>query len=262
MEELAYVQTHELEELHWWFVGMREVYRRQIEPLGPSEGWRILDVGCGTGGNLGLLRRFGRTWALDHSRAAAAFTRSRGHGRIAVASATELPHPDETFDLVTALGVIEHVPDDALMLREMLRVARPGGHLLLMTSAHPWMWSEHDDNVHHVRRYRRRELAERVSSAGWTIEQLTYANSALFPAIALVRAVQRLLPRRAPGERRGMTGFGLPPAPLNRALAGVLALEGALMRRFDLPVGVGLVCRARREPSSHVGASPLPDRSP
>jgi SAM-dependent methyltransferase len=165
---------------------------------------------------------------------------------VAVASATALPHPDETFDLVTAFGVIEHVENDGLMLREMHRVTRPGGHMLIMTSAHPWLWSVHDEHVHHLRRYRRRELSERVSGAGWEVEQLSYANSALFPPIALVRAFQRLLPRPGPDEEHGMSGFGVPPAPLNSALAGLLSLEGSIMRRIDLPMGVGFICRARR----------------
>ena len=148
---------------------------------------------------------------------------------------------------MTALGVIEHVEEDDRMLAELRRVTRPGGHVLIMTSAHPWLWSVHDDHVHHVRRYRRRELWERVSEAGWSIEQLSYVNSALFPAIAVIRTLQRLLPRGTPDPEPGMSGFGLPPRPLNRALAGLLALEGSLMRRICLPVGVGFICRARRD---------------
>ena len=246
MEDLAYLQTHEIEESHWWFLGMREVYRKQIEGLRAQPDWKILDVGCGTGGNLTLLERFGRSWGIDYAHAAAAFTKGRGHPRVSVASATELPHPDATFDLVTAFGVIEHVPDDRRMLAEMLRVTKPGGHLLFMTSAHPWLWSVHDDNVHHIRRYRRRALHDLVASASWTIEQLSYVNSLLFPPIALVRLVQRLLPAQKGDADRGMSGFGLPPAPLNKLLAGLLSFEGSLMQNMSLPMGVGFICRARR----------------
>jgi hypothetical protein len=82
--------------------------------------------------------------------------------------------------------------------------------------------------------------------AGWTIEQLSYVNAALFPGVALVRLLQRLVPARGAGEAPGMSGFGVPPAPINRALAGLLGLEGALLRRGNLPMGVGLLCRAVR----------------
>jgi SAM-dependent methyltransferase len=249
MDDLSYLQTHALEERHWWFMGMREIYRKQLAALPRSGPWKTLDVGCGTGGNLALLEEFGPSWGLDYSPAAASFTRSRGWKRITVGSAEAIPHPDETFGLVTAFGVIEHVPDDVGMLREMLRVTRPGGHLLFMTSAHRWLWSVHDDAVHHLRRYRRSELEACVDAAGWRVEQLSYVNAFLFPPIAAVRLIQRLLPKGDPDADRGMSGFGLPPRPLNRALAGLLSLEGSLMRRMNLPMGVGFICRARKEPA-------------
>jgi SAM-dependent methyltransferase len=255
MQERAYAQTREIEESHWWFLGMREIYRKQLVRFAANDGRagasqlqpprRVLDVGCGTGGNLTFLQSYGHPYGVDYSLAAAAFTRDRGWPRIAVGSATELPMPDRTFDLVTALGVIEHVPDDVAMLREMRRIARPGALLLLMTSAHRWLWSRHDDAVHHVRRYRRSELEQRVIESGWQIEQLTYVNAFLFPAIAAVRLIQGMWPDRTSESGRGMSGFFVPPWPVNRALAAILSLEGSLMRIGSLPFGVGLILRAR-----------------
>lgn len=264
MQELVYTQTREIEESHWWFLGMREIYRKQLDRMAESGGEgaapggpprRMLDVGCGTGGNLSLLKGYGRPYGIDYSPSAAAFTRDRGWPRILVGSATELPMPDRVVDLVTALGVIEHVPDDVAMLEEMRRVTKPGGYLLLMTSAHRWLWSTHDDAVHHVRRYRRSELEQRVIDSGWQIEQLTYVNALLFPAIAAVRLLQRLLPAKTTKSDVGMSGFFVPPWPVNQALAGLLSFEGSLMRIGDLPFGVGLIVRARR-PYDSVTESP------
>jgi SAM-dependent methyltransferase len=248
MEEVAYQQHRALEEAHWWFLGMRAIYRKQLETLGLRTDARILDLGCGTGGNLGLLEGFAPTWALDASLTAAAFVRGRGFTRIAVASATDLPLRDGAFDAVTAFGVIEHVERDDRMLAEMYRVTKPGGHMLIVTSAHRWLWSVHDDRVHHKRRYRIRELGERVRRPGWRIEQLSYVNSALFPGVAAVRLLQRLVPERPSEAAGGMSGFGLPPGPINRALAALLGIEGTLLRWGNLPMGVGLICRAVRDP--------------
>ncbi len=250
MEEIAYRQHRELEDVHWWFVGMRAIYEKQLESLGLSRQATILDVGCGTGGTLSLLQRHGRTWAVDASPTAAAFVKQRGFAQIAVGSATDLPYDDATFDVVTAFGVIEHVERDDRMLAELLRVTRPGGHTLVLTSAHQWLWSVHDERVHHVRRYERSELGERFASAGWSIEQLTYVNAGLLPPIAAVRLLQRLVPKGKADEHRGMSGFAIPPRPINRALAGLLALEGSFLRRMDLPMGVGLLCRATRPRAS------------
>jgi hypothetical protein len=104
----------------------------------------------------------------------------------------------------------------------------------------------HDDSVHHKRRYRIADLGERVRRAGWKVEQLSYVNSALFPGVAAARLVQRLLPQRPPTSSHGMSGFGIPPGPVNRALAGLLGAEGTLLRIGNLPMGVGLICRAVR----------------
>jgi SAM-dependent methyltransferase len=163
-----------------------------------------------------------------------------------VGSATDLPVRDASFDVVTAFGVIEHVERDDRMLDEMHRVTKPGGHMLIVTSAHQWLWSVHDDRVHHKRRYRIADLGARVRRAGWRIEQLSYVNSALFPGVAAARLVQRILPERPSSAPGGMSGFGIPPGPINRALAGLLGVEGTLLRRGNLPMGVGLICRAVR----------------
>jgi len=173
--------------------------------------------------------------------------KARGFLRIGVASATDLPLRDASFDVVTAFGVIEHVQRDDRMLEEMHRVTRPGGHMLFVTSAHRWLWSVHDDRVHHLRRYRIAELGERVRRAGWRIEQLSYVNAALFPGVAAVRLLQGLIPERASESERGMSGFGMPPGPINRALAALLSWEGSLLTRMNLPMGVGLICRAARD---------------
>jgi SAM-dependent methyltransferase len=252
MDEPVYEQTRRIEEAHWWFRGMRRIYRKQIrtamstQASGGAGTRRILDVGCGTGGNRAVLEEFGEVWGVDSAVSAVSYSHDRGWPRVLLGSATDLPVQDHTFDLVTALGVIEHVPDDDRMLAELFRVTRPGGHMLLMTSAHPWLWSVHDDAVHHQRRYRKREFAERISGAGWAIEQLSFINAFLFPPIAVIRLLQRLVPKGPVHEDREMSGFFIPPLGTNRALEELLAFEGSLMSLGNLPMGVGLLCRARR----------------
>ena len=95
-----------------------------------------------------------------------------------------LPFPDGAFGLVTAFGVLEHIEDDAGAVREWARVLRPGGQLVLLTSAYRWMWSGHDVSNHHVRRYRRHKVGDLVRRAGLEPQRVSYANAALFHPIS------------------------------------------------------------------------------
>jgi len=84
---------------------------------------------------------------------------------------TSLPFPDEAFDLVCALDIVEHVDDDAAALAELSRVARPGAAVLLSVPLHPELWNAFDDVVGHRRRYRPELLTEILGRHGFAIER-------------------------------------------------------------------------------------------
>ncbi len=236
MEEHAYVELHRLEQDHWWYRGTRAVYRTLLRWAAPQPGAPVLDVGCGSGGNLALLADWGPVVGLEPWRPALALA-PPGRAALVQGAAEALPFADNTFGLVALLGVIEHVPDDTGLLREARRVCRPGGVALLLTSAFMFLWSRHDEANRHVRRYTARALRAKVEAAGFRIRRMSYQNCFLFPLALLTRTVQRLLPPR--GEAH-LDMFPV-PEPLNSLLAGLLALEGQLMRWAPLPVGVSLV---------------------
>lgn len=132
MQPHTYAIMYEVEQSHWWYVGRRRIIKSFIEEAIAGldlSGRRahILDVGCGTGGNLELLTRFGDTEGVDISEDALAFCRTRGLAKVRHGAAEQLPYEDCSFDLVTALDVVEHLDDDTAGLREMRRVLRPGG---------------------------------------------------------------------------------------------------------------------------------------
>ena len=113
----------------------------------------ILDMGCGTGTMLGHLRRFGDAQGVDADEQAVGFCRSRGEERVQLLESETLPFSDDSFDLVTALDVLEHIEDDRAALREIARVLRPGGTFLATVPAYGWMWGAQDEISHHFRRY-------------------------------------------------------------------------------------------------------------
>ena len=241
MEEQAYLDLHRLEQAHWWYRGTRAVYRMLLRRHVPPGRGPVLDLGCGTGGNVELLSRWGTVIGVDPWHPALQACPATA-GTFVQGDAEALPFCDGAFDIVAMLGVLEHVTGDAAMLREVRRVCRPGGRILVLTSAFMFLWSRHDEANGHVRRYTARELRQKVRRAGLRVRYLSYQNVALFPLSAGVRLLQRaFLPS---GEAR-VDMFPM-PEPINTLLAKLLTLEGLLMRWIAFPFGVSLVAVLER----------------
>jgi ubiquinone/menaquinone biosynthesis C-methylase UbiE len=235
MREHAYAEMHRLEQEHWWYRGTRSMYRLLLQRYAPSSGL-ILDLGCGTGGNLPLLSEWGTVIGLDASFPALTFA-SSFETPFLQATAERLPFRDNAFSLMAMLGVIEHVSEDVQVLHEVRRVCRPNGRVLLLTSAFMFLWSQHDEANRHIRRYTARELREKAEKAGFKVQYISYLNFFLFPLAVIVRGIQRLMPQ--PDDPH-MDMFPA-PEPFNTALARLLALEGWLMQWTRLPFGVSLI---------------------
>ena len=235
-----------MEDVHWWFVGRRRILLsilNQYLGAGATNGRQILDVGCGTGTMLTHLARFGAARGADMDLEAVGYCHDRGLQQVTQSRADSLPFEKDTFDLVTALDVVEHIDDDLGALREMRRVIKPGGLLLLTVPAYRFLWGRQDDINLHKRRYVARELRNRLQTAGFEVERLTYMNSILFPAIAAIRLVRHILPDPPKLE----SDFAFPaPQPLNVLLGAVFGSERYALTRFDIPFGVSIMALARR----------------
>jgi SAM-dependent methyltransferase len=181
-------------------------------------------------------------YGMDVSWDALAFSRGRGERGLAQGDLTALPFRSESFDLVTALDVVEHVEDDGKALHEICRILRPGGLFLMSVPAYSFLWSSHDDALHHKRRYTAGMLAPRLRAAGLSPQKITYLLAFLFPVIALFRLADRLRPAGRPASAHLVPL----PAVVNRLLIGLQAAELALARRLGLPFGVSLFCVARK----------------
>jgi SAM-dependent methyltransferase len=233
----------DLDEHHWWFAGRRRVILGELERLPLPAPASVLDAGCGSGRNLVELARFGPVAGIELTPQAAAVAIDRAIGDVRVGPVESLPWNDATFDLVTCLDVLEHTPDDRVTLRELRRVTRPGGFLVLTVPAYPILWSAHDVVSGHYRRYRVGTLSAALAQAGWSVERLTAFNSLLLLPAALVRIPQRRR-TRAPAGRR--SELELTPGWLNRVLELPLRAEAALLRRGRrLPVGLSLIAVVR-----------------
>jgi SAM-dependent methyltransferase len=254
MNPAEYEAMYRLEDHLWWYTGMRRITAAALDSTqsgaltgqpgsaGRRAGWRILDAGCGTGGNLAWLSRFGRVWGVDLSSLATAYCRRRGLGTVARGSVTRLPFPDASFDLVTSFDVIYHlgVADDVAALAEMRRVLRPGGTLFVRVPALEGLRSVHDAAVHTRQRYTTGELKAKVARAGLVVERASYANGILLPLAAGARLARRRQShgKAAEGEEGEASDVRPVPAPLNALFGAVLGLEAAWLGRADLPIGL------------------------
>jgi len=211
-----------------------------------------LDAGCGTGRNLVEFGSLGRASGVDPSPDAVSFCHQRGLDDVRVAGLEDLPFSDDEFDLLLACDVLEHIEDDTGALRELRRVAAPGARLLITVPAYQWMWTVHDVQLHHVRRYTLAVLQDRLRASGWTVTQATYFNSILLPVVAAARLASRWSARWSAARssrqssRQGHTDLDRTPALLNAVLELPMRLEAALVgrgARFPAGVSLGLVCR-------------------
>ncbi|MDW8009071.1 MAG: methyltransferase domain-containing protein [Chloroflexota bacterium] len=244
MQPAEFEATFRLEDGHWWFVGMRRIAAALLNSLPEAGSWqRLLDVGCGTGGNLALLARYaGQVVGLDVSPTALELCRRRGPWPLLLGSADALPFADGSFDALATFDVLCQLPPsaDEAALAEFHRVLRPGGALLVRVPAYQWLWSDHDRVLRTHHRYGAGELGRKLGRAGFEVLRLTYANTLLFP----VAAVRRLLQRAGIGG--GKSDLMPVPGPVNRACLALMTLEATLVRSASLPFGLSVVALARR----------------
>ena len=165
---------------------------------------QILDIGCGTGAMLDELAPFGTVVGADFSPEALQFCVTRGVGvDLTRADVRRLPFADASFDVVTAMDIIEHIDDDKAASCEIFRVLKPGGRLYVTVPAFPSLWSEHDEALHHYRRYTVPRLKDLFQRVGLSINKVSYTVTTLFPPIWVYRQISNLLPKRhAEGEKK------------------------------------------------------------
>ena len=240
MEDQVYRQLYEVENEHWWYAARKEILLRYLDvrlPLPPAA--RLLDVGCGTGAILESFSHRYEAFGTDTAPQAIAFCRERGLTRLYCGTLDSYP-PSEPFDLITMLDMVEHVEDDEGLLRAGRRLLNEGGHVLIAVPAFPSLWSRLDEILHHKRRYTRGSLRRVVEHAGFTVEHLTFFNCFLFP-LAWVKRVAA----RATGTGKAHD-LDIPPRPLNATLREIFRVERRILTRSSLPIGLSLLCLARK----------------
>ena len=235
MDRAVFDRMAEQDQVHWWYVARRRILADLIarEVDLPADA-RILEIGCGTGHNFEMLRRFGRLDAIEvDGEARALASRRLGHnvGDAPLPALTGIA--DGTYHLIALLDVLEHVDHRPESLTSVAAKLAPDGRILVTVPAYQWMWSAHDVAHHHKLRYSKKSLRRDAEAAGLSVRRIGYFNSLLFPLAAGVRLVGKAFGKTSSDDK-------VPPAPLNRLFTGIFGLERHLVGRLPLPAGVSL----------------------
>ena len=244
MQKEQYQLMFDQDKKHWWYVGNRIIIFSLLEKYwGKKTGLRILDAGCGTGMNMIKLSRFGTVHGIDASDEALEFCKLNNLKNLKNASVEDIPFNDNSFDLVTSFEVLYHknVKDYNKAIIEFYRVLDKGGLLVLRLPAFNMLYGGHDVVVHGARRFTIKQVENSVISAGFKIEKITYVNFISFFPVLILRTIQRAF-----GLKKNKADTSIEQGLLNTFLIAWLQLEARFLNHFNIPLGVSVLCIARK----------------
>ena len=247
MEAEAYLEMAAIENRHWWFAGRRKIIKSILSQMEWPPNPEILEIGCGTGGNLDLLASFGEVNAMEMDERARELARQKTGDRVRIKSGhcpDNIPFEGGKFDLICLFDVLEHIERDEETLLVIEKMLKPDGFVLITVPAYQWLWSVHDDFLHHKRRYTAGLLRQKLRNSGLHIKRLTYFNILLFPLAVIARLFDAVS-----GKSRA-SGSSVPRSPLNRFLEKVFSLEAGILNHANLPFGVSILMVLEHEQKS------------
>jgi SAM-dependent methyltransferase len=242
MDQKEYEQMYRLEDRHWYFAGKRDLVVSLLGKYLTKKNPLILDAGCGTGRTLAELALCYDSVGMEYFAGALSFAARREGNQLVQGVLEWSPFKDAAFDVVTLLDVLEHCEDDRLALAEITRTVTSGGLLLVTVPAYMWLWSGHDEALHHRRRYTRKGLRLLLEQCGYVVNKISYFNVFVFPLVAVARLAGKMRKKVS----RGADTDGMPSPLLNSFLYRLQCMERAIIGITSFPFGVSLACVARK----------------
>lgn len=237
MDKAEYERIEYRDKYNFWHIGRREILLEALSRITKKTDNAILDIGCGPGGNIAVLKPFGRVTGLDNSLEALRYAGEKGYDNLIKGDILNLPFQDRAFDIVASLDVFEHLENDLRAIQECYRVLKPGGILFVTLPAHPFLWNEHDEYLEHVRRYKTREMLKKLRDAGFSVIKQSHFVTLGVPGILLRNFLKKIFP-----SRRKKNVYNEEPSRIvNAFFLFWLRLEKRFIRYCSLPLGSSLL---------------------
>jgi SAM-dependent methyltransferase len=240
MDSLEYEIMANQQINHWWYRGRREIVKTSIEKFLPNNLATILEVGCGTGGNLSMLEDFGKVYAVEMDE----FARQHAIDISGIDVKPgwlpdNMPFQNKQFDLICLFDVLEHIKDDYRALISLKQRLTTNGKIIITVPACKWMFGKHDINMHHFRRYDSSEIKNILEKVGIEVDYCTHFNSLLYPIAAFTRILDSLTKRGAP------IGTGLQSGFWNEKLFDIFQFEKIMLNHIQFPIGLSIMVIGR-----------------
>lgn len=244
MKTSEYARMAEYEQTYWWHLGRLKIIETYLKKAHKKpENAKILNVGCGTGGTLPTLEKFGEVDNVDISDEALKFMKERGYSnRLFKVEDIKLPFQDKTYDIVGAFDVLEHIKDQVGALKEWHRVLKDDGAIVLTVPAYQWLWTSHDDSLYHERRYTTKRLEQAAKEAGLRAQKRSYAVVFSLPLVVGFRFLNKALGRKMDAE----TSYVNVPGSVNKLFTNILSGEAKLHSKLNFPAGTSVVAILRK----------------
>lgn len=244
-------QLAKIEDRHFWFRARNRlifgIIRKLTSELSP--GYRVLEVGCGTGNVLRVLRQAcpdATVVGMELWFEGLQFANERSAGPLVQGDVRNCPF-GKPFDLIGMFDVLEHIPQENETLLALRQALAPGGRLILTVPAHQYLWSYFDEAAHHCRRYSSQEIRARLVDAGFQVEFLSQFMTCIFPLVWFFRKVRGRHDVQDFENARTLTlrEFRVIPV-INGLLSAMLRVETFWLNRgHRLPIGSSLIVVAK-----------------
>ena len=229
---------------HWWFSGRRLLIQEALYTIDLPENALILEVGCGTGGNLNMLSSLGTVYAFEKNNLAHFIAIDKSHHQIQIeigSCPNEIPQYDHEFDLICLFDVLEHIKEDKETILKLSKLLAQNGKIVITVPAYKWLFSKHDRVLSHYRRYSRKDIFHLAHTTNFEIHRITHFNFILAVPIICIRILSKYL--NTPNSKK------IPQLPriINLILFKIFSLEKFILNKFNIFFGISIFAILKKE---------------